>query len=135
MKHVILFSLALTIMSCSVFKKEPKTEPLDLNKIYTQVDKQPEFPGGNDALFQYLGKTITYPAAAKEAGTTGKVYVSFVIKRDGSISTVKMLRGIGNGCDEVAMEAVQNMPNWSPGEIKNQSVRTQFVLPVNFTLK
>lgn len=135
MKKLILFVLIISLMSCSIFKKEPKVELIDINKIYTEVDKQPEFPGGNEALFSYLGKTIKYPQEAKEAGVKGKVYVSFVIERDGSISSTKVLRGIGSGCDKESMRVVDAMPTWAPGEVRNQKVRTRFVLPINYSLK
>ncbi len=135
MKKLILFVLTISLMSCSIFKKEPKVESVDINKVYTVVEKQPEYPGGADAMFSYLGKTIKYPQAAKEAGVKGKVYVSFVIERNGSISNIKVLRGIGSGCDEEGIKAVKNMPNWTPGEIRNQTVRVQYVLPINFSLR
>ena len=132
MKNILSISLILLIASCNLFKKKEK---VDVNKVYTVVDVQPQFPGGEEAMFQYLGKNIKYPPKAKEAGVQGKVYVQFIVERDGSISTVKVIRGIGSGCDEVAIKAVENMPKWSPGEIKKQKVRTRFVLPISYTLR
>lgn len=135
MKKLILFTLTISLISCSIFKKEPKIEPIDPNKIYSQVDKQPEYTGGNDELFKFLSKNIKYPQMAKEAGVQGKVYVSFVVERDGSVSTAKVLRGIGSGCDKESIRVVESMPNFIPGEVRNQAVRTSFVLPINYTLR
>jgi len=104
-------------------------------EIFTIVEKMPEFPGGTKKLFGYLGKNIEYPPMAKDAGIKGKVYVTFVVDKDGSITDVKVLRGIGGGCDEEAIRVVKGMPRWSPGKQRGKSVRVQYNLPINFILK
>jgi len=104
-------------------------------EIFTIVEKMPEFPGGTEKLFRYLGKNIEYPPMAKDAGIKGKVYVTFVVDKDGSITDVKVLRGIGGGCDEEAIRVVKGMPKWSPGKQRGKSVRVQYNLPINFILK
>ena len=104
-------------------------------EIFTIVEKMPEFPGGIEALFSYLGKTLTYPAMAKDAKIQGKVYVTFVVDRDGSIANVKVLRGIGGGCDEEAVKVIKKMPKWEPGRQRGKAVRVQYNLPINFILK
>lgn len=104
-------------------------------EIFTIVEKMPEFPGGTEKLFKYLGKNIEYPPMAKDAGIKGKVYVTFVVDKDGSITDVKILRGIGGGCDEEAVRVVKSMPRWSPGKQRGKSVRVQYNLPINFILK
>lgn len=104
-------------------------------EIFTIVEKMPEFPGGTEKLFRYLGKNIEYPPMAKDAGIKGKVYVTFVVDRDGSITDVKVLRGIGGGCDEEALRVVKGMPKWTPGKQRGKSVRVQYNLPINFILK
>jgi len=78
---------------------------------------------------------IREPAMAKDAGIKGKVYVTFVVDKDGSIADVKVLRGIGGGCDEEAMRVVKGMPRWSPGKQRGKAVRVQYNLPINFILK
>jgi protein TonB len=113
---------------------EEEEEILD-EEIFTIVEKMPEFPGGTEKLFRYLGKNIEYPPMAKDAGIKGKVYVTFVIDKDGSIADVKVLRGIGGGCDEEAIRVVKGMPKWSPGKQRGKSVRVQYNLPINFILK
>ena len=98
------------------------------------VEEQPQFPGGEQARMQYLADNISYPQKAREEGIQGTVYVTFVVEKDGSIADVRILRGIGGGCDEEAMEVVENMPDWKPGKQDGEPVRTQFNMPIRFTL-
>ena len=95
----------------------------------------PSFKGGEEALFRYLGENIKYPSMAKDAGIKGIVYVNFVVMEDGSIKDVKVLRGIGGGCDEEAMRVVKNMPSWDAGKQRGKPVRVSFNLPIRFTLR
>lgn len=103
--------------------------------IFTVVESMPEFKGGMGELYVYLGNNIKYPVMAKESGIQGKVYVTFVVERDGSITDVKVLRGIGGGCDEEAIRVVASMPKWKPGKQRGKPVRVQYNLPVRFTLQ
>ncbi len=104
-------------------------------EIFQVVEDQPEFPGGEKALFTYLSKSIKYPPMAKDAGVQGVVYVTFVVEPDGNITNVKVLRGIGAGCDDEAVRVVKAMPKWKPGKQRGKSVRVQFNLPIRFTLR
>lgn len=104
-------------------------------KIFTVVENDPEFPGGMEALYKYLAENIKYPQLARENGITGKVYVTFVVERDGSIANPKILRDIGGGCGAEAIRVVKAMPKWTPGKQRGKAVRVQFNLPVNFNLK
>ncbi len=106
-----------------------------VEEIFEVVEQMPEFPGGYEKMMEYLSKNIKYPQMAKEAGVKGKVYVQFVVGSDGKITDIKTIRGIGSGCDEVAMAAVKKMPKWTPGEQRGKKVPVRFVLPVNFTLR
>lgn len=112
----------------------PEEEEIVEEEIFTIVEKMPNFPGGVDALFYYLGTNISYPDMAKDARIEGKVYITFVVDRDGSIADVKVLRGIGGGCDEEAIRVVKSMPAWDPGEQRGKKVRVQYNLPINFVL-
>jgi protein TonB len=103
--------------------------------IFTVVESMPEFKGGMAKLYTYLGNNIKYPVMAKESGIQGKVYVTFVVERDGSITDVRVLRGIGGGCDEEAIRVVAGMPGWKPGKQRGKPVRVQYNLPVRFTLQ
>ncbi len=104
-------------------------------KVFTVVEQDPEFPGGMEALLKYLAQNIKYPPLARDNGITGKVFVTFVVERDGSIANVKLLRDIGGGCGAEAIRVVKSMPKWNPGKQRGKAVRVQFNLPVNFTLK
>lgn len=104
-------------------------------EIFQVVEDQPEFPGGDKALFNYLSKSIKYPPMAKDAGVQGIVYVTFVVEPDGNITNVSVLRGIGAGCDDEAVRVVKAMPKWKPGKQRGKSVRVQFNLPIRFTLR
>lgn len=103
--------------------------------IFTVVENDPEFPGGMEALYKYLAQNIKYPQLARDNGITGKVYVTFVVERDGSIANPKVLRDIGGGCGQEAIRVVKSMPKWTPGKQRGKAVRVQFNLPVNFSLK
>jgi periplasmic protein TonB len=101
----------------------------------TIVSEMPEFPGGDVARIKFFSENIKYPIAAREIGVQGPVYFTFVVEKDGSISNIKMLRGIGAGCDEEALRVVSMMPKWKPGRQNGREVRVQFNLPISFVLK
>ena len=104
-------------------------------EIFTVVEEQPGYPGGDEARIKFLQENIKYPEEAKELGVQGKVFVTFVVEVDGSITDVKVLRGIGAGCDEEAIRVVKSMPKWVPGKQRGVPVRVQFNLPIKFTLQ
>lgn len=104
-------------------------------EVYNVVEVDPEFPGGIEALYKYLAENITYPQQAKDSGIQGRVIVTFVVEKDGSITGAEVLRGIGGGCDEEALRVVNAMPKWTPGKQLGEPVRVQFNLPVVFKLK
>ncbi len=104
-------------------------------QIFTIVEEMPAFPGGEVEMRKYLGKAIKYPQMAQDAGISGTVFLTFEVDKDGKIKDVKVLRGIGGGCDEEAMRVVKAMPQWTPGKQRGKSVRVQFTLPVKFTLR
>ena len=104
-------------------------------EVFTIVEQMPSFPGGDAKMYEYLGKNIKYPQIARETGIQGRVFVGFVVEPDGSVSNVKVLRGIGGGCDEEAMRVVKAMPKWSPGKQRGKTVRVSYTLPVVFKLQ
>lgn len=114
---------------------EAKEEPKVDNTVYEFVEKNPSFPGGEAELLAYLGGNIKYPQFAQESGIKGRVYVQFVVERDGSITEVKTVRDIGGGCGKEAERVVRSMPKWSPGEQNGRPVRVKYTLPVLFALK
>lgn len=104
-------------------------------EIFTVVESMPEFPGGAAAMMTFIAKNVKYPPMARESGIQGRVFVNFVVEPNGSVSNVKVLRGIGGGCDEEAIRVVQSMPKWTPGKQRGKAVRVSFNLPVRFTLQ
>lgn len=114
--------------------KEPvseviETKPLDVAEL------MPEFPGGMGAWKKYLAENLKYPLAAREANISGLVYVSFVVARDGSLSQVKVVRGIGGGCDEEAARVLRSAPHWKAGKQNGHAVNVRMTLPIRFTLQ
>jgi TonB family protein len=102
--------------------------------VYQVVEQMPQFPGGEYALMEHISKNIVYPVEAKEKEIQGRVFINFVIEKDGSVSNVKVLRGIGGGCDEEAVRAVSSLPKWKPGKQKGKPVRVHYQIPILFKL-
>jgi TonB family protein len=111
-----------------------EVENSDMVDVYMIVEQMPKFPGGDEALMQYVADHVKYPEEAKKAGRQGKVFVQFIVEPDGSLSNFKVLRGIGYGCDEEALRVVKSMPKWKPGMHRGKAVRVQYLVPVNFKL-
>ncbi len=109
----------------------PKEEPLII------VETMPEFPGGEQKLMEFLYSNIKYPESAKKNGYSGTAYVTYVIEKDGSLSDIRILRGVANApeCDQEAVRVIKMMPNWKPGFHRGKPVRVQFNLPIKFTLR
>lgn len=113
---------------------EEKEEEVE-EEVVIIPDVNPEFGGGEAKLYEYLQENIQYPQLARDGGITGKVYVQFVVEKDGSITNVQVKRDIGGGCGDEAKRVVKAMPKWKPGKVGGRTVRSQFVLPVNFNLR
>ena len=106
----------------------------DNDTVFQIVEQMPQFPGGEQALMEFVAKSVVYPEEAKEKNISGRVFVSFVVEKDGSVSNVKVLRGIGGGCDEEAVRVIKSMPKWQPGKMKGEPVRVSYQIPFNFKL-
>jgi protein TonB len=128
-KLILLVALAL-FCSTSVMAQ---TEVED-DAIFVVAENAPEFPGGEDSLYAYIARNIKYPETAKKEKIEGRVFVTFVIEKDGQVSSAKILRDIGGGCGEEAIRVVKSMPKWKPGTQRGNPVRFQFNLPVSFML-
>jgi len=98
------------------------------------VELMPQYPGGKDAMNEFLKENLVYPTEAKEKNISGKVIVQFVVENNGKITNVKVLHGIGGGCDEEAIRVVSSMPNWKPGKQNGKSVPVFYTLPLTFSL-
>ena len=109
-------------------------EKEDINQIFLVVEETAAPQGGMPAFYEFVGKKLKYPAQARRMGIEGKVFVEFVIERDGSITDVKAIKGIGAGCDEEAVRVLQSAPKWKPGKQRGKPVRQRMVLPIAFKL-
>jgi protein TonB len=116
--------------------EEPVKEVAEVedNQVYTFVEQNAEFPGGTEAMYKFINKNVKYPAQARRMGTEGRVFVGFVINKDGSIVDVGIVKGISAECDKEAMRVVQMMPPWKAGKQNGKAVRVKFILPINFKL-
>ena len=104
------------------------------DKVYDRVEVMPEFPGGMQGLFEYMQNNVNYPKEAKNQKIEGRVIVSFIVEKDGSISDVHPLTAVHPLLDKEAMRLVNEMPRWKPGTEKCKAVRVSFALPVSFKL-
>ncbi len=102
------------------------------NKIFTSVEQLPQFPGGFGAFGRFLQINIHYPAKAMENNTQGHVFISFVVEQDGTLSNIKVAKGLGDGCDEEALRVMNISPRWKPGMQNSRPVRVQYSVPISF---
>jgi protein TonB len=118
---------------------ETKVEVIEVEEskkeVFTIVEEMPAFPGGEAERNKFLAENIQYPQQATENGIQGTVYVSFVVDSKGNVTDVKILRGIGGGCDEEALRVVRMMPKWHPGKQNGKNVRVLFNMPIYFKLQ
>ena len=112
--------------------EKPKEEE---TKVFDVVEQMPQFPGGQGALFEYLSKQIKYPVIAEENGVQGRVIVTFVVARDGSITDVTVVKSVDPSLDKEAQRVVKGMPRWIPGKQNGSAVRVKYTVPVTFRLQ
>jgi periplasmic protein TonB len=133
--------LLFVLSAFALAAQSPEIKSVKANDTTTaHIEVMPIFPGGDDSLLVFLKRNVKYPELASDSGTQGTVFVTFVVNEDGSISGVKLLKGIvgragGHECNEEAMRVVREMPNWIPGEQEGKSVKVQYNLPITFTFK
>ncbi len=129
----ILFAVPLMLILAFVFSCN-NTVSEKSPDAFTVVEEMPVYKGGDEARIKYLNENIRYPAEARKNGIEGRVFVTFIVEKDGKISNVELLRGIGGGCDEEALRVISNMPQWEPGKQRGKPVRVQFNMPILFKL-
>ena len=105
------------------------------DKVLEKAEVMPEFPGGEQAMMKFVSENVQYPEKAKEKEISGRVLVGFIVEKDGSVNEVKIVRGIGGGCDEEAVRVVKAMPKWKPGKEKGKPVRVSYMMPFTFKLQ
>jgi TonB family protein len=123
-------SLPPPLSGGDVTQKNTKEE-----EVFVVVEEMPEFPGGVNALRQFLARTMKYPLSAQEKGIQGTVFISFVVSKDGSVSNAKVARGIDPSLDKEAVRVVESMPDWKPGKQRGMNVDVSFTIPIEFVLQ
>ena len=123
----ILFTVNTTAMA--------QNKKAAIDKVYEKAEVMPEFPGGEQAMINFVATNVTYPKEAMEKEISGRVLVGFIVEKDGSITETEVVKGIGGGCDEEAVRVVKAMPKWKPGKQKGKPVRVHFMLPIIFKLQ
>jgi len=114
--------------------QEPVKKAQKEEVIFTVVEKMPEYPGGKEAMFKFIGSNVKYPSEARKNGIHGTSYITYIVEKDGKVNDVRLLRGFDKDCDAEAMRVVKMMPNWKPGMQKGKAVRVQYNLPISFKL-
>ena len=114
---------------------QPEPPKEEETKVFDVVEVMPSFPGGQSALFEWLSKNIKYPVVAEENGVQGRVIVTFVVERNGSITDVQVVKSVDPSLDKEAVRVVKAMPHWIPGKQNGSAVRVKFTVPVTFRLQ
>jgi protein TonB len=110
-------------------------EEAEESQVFYIVEDMPEFPGGELALRKFIANAIKYPVIAQENGIQGKVYVNFVVDKDGSITNAKISRGVDSSLDKEALRVVNSLPKWKPGMQRGKPVRVSYTVPISFVLQ
>ncbi|MEQ6121675.1 energy transducer TonB [Reichenbachiella sp. MALMAid0571] len=121
-----------TVIEDIVFEEAPEEEVAD--EIFDIVEDQPTPPGGMAAFYKFVGKSMKYPNQARRMGIEGRVFVQFVVDKDGTLTEIKAVKGIGAGCDEEAVRVLKSAPKWKPGKQRGRPVKVRMILPITFKL-
>jgi len=121
-----------TVVEEVVFDEEPEEEVAE--EVFTIVEDQPAPKGGMAAFYEFVQKQLRYPNQARRMGIEGKVFVQFVVDKDGTITEVQAVKGIGAGCDEEAVRVINQSPKWTPGKQRGKAVKVRMILPITFKL-
>lgn len=123
------------IEEIAVIGRSEMNRGLDNAEIFNTVEDNPMYPGGVKELYAFINRNLKYPVEAQQANVSGKVFAQFVVRQDGSISDIKILKGMGFGCDEETVRVIAQMPKWKPGKQNGRPVNVRFTMPVAFTME
>ena len=115
--------------------KQVVTQAVEEEKPYEMVEQMPTFPGGAEALLQYIAKNLKYPTIAQENGVQGRVICQFVVAKDGSVQNVRVVRSLDPSCDKEAVRVIQSLPKWIPGKQNGKAVPVYYTVPIMFKLQ
>ena len=127
-KVLMVFLSVLLFAACNKVQSQEGAK----DEVFKEVDVMPEFPGGMEGLIAYMQEHIVYPEEAKESGLEGQVFVEFVVTAKGEVVGAEVKRGVSDPLDRVAVKAVADMPDWTPGEKDGKQVNVSMILPVSF---
>lgn len=133
MKHTSIFLLLILFILSSCGMRNPKMSESD--EIVDYPDIEAQYPGGAEAMKKYLAKNIRYPEVSMVNGEQGKVYVQFVIEKDGSLTQIEVLRGVSEAIDKETIRVISTMPKWTPAIYKRKYVRARARIPINYKLE
>jgi protein TonB len=133
----LLITVAL-FAACSLAKAQQPLSSVevqvDSNRIFLTVEKAPGFPGGQEGFIHFLIKTVRYPASGVENRIQGRVWLTFVVEKDGSLTDIKIAKGVSKDIDAEAVRVMKASPKWAPGMQNGKPVRVMYPMPVNFDL-
>ncbi len=138
-KHLLIAMVMMLMMPITTIQAETATATVSLqqkkNKVYDQPEVLPEFPGGMQKLMEYLRTSVKYPAEAQKKSIQGRVFVQFIVEKNGTISHLEISKATHPLLDNEALRVVESMPKWTPGKVKGKAVRTSMTLPISFKLQ
>ena len=131
---LLSFGFMANAMAQHFDEGEEVIEQSESDEVFYVAEKMPSFPGGQDALFDFIEKNIKYPKGAEECGIQGRVLVTFIVKKDGSLSDVRVAKSVDPSLDKEAVRIIKSMPKWNPGIHRGKYVNVKFTLPVTFRI-
>lgn len=131
MKKFLVLTIT-ALMVCMAINANTNSQIYADGKVFTSVEQMPQFPGGDAALMRYIAKHMQFPPVAQEQDIQGKVILQFVVKKDGSVGEVKVVRSLSPECDNEAKRMVRNLPKFKPGKRNGQPVNVWYTLPITF---
>ena len=132
MKKLFIIAILSLIGMTNVFAQQETTTTAE--KVFDVVDEMPSFPGGQGAMMEFLSKNIKYPVVAEENGIQGRVLVKIIVKKDGTIDSPTVVKGVDPSLNKEAIRVVKTMPKWIPGKQKGEPVNVSFTVPVTFRI-
>ncbi len=134
MKNLRCVFIGIFALVATFFAKAQEKEEIE-NQVFHIVETMPEFPGGQEALKVFIANSIKYPEKAKKEGISGKVYITFVVDKEGNSTNCKVARGVNPLLDKEALRVVSSLPKWKPGEQKGKKVKVKYTVPIAFALE
>ena len=131
MKKLFTLLLFTAAFSLAYAQQPASNNNANDDEIFSIVENEPEYPGGDEALYKFISKNIVYPKSAREKGIQGTVLVEFVVEKDGKLSNIKVIRSADPALDAEAVRVISKMPKWKPGTQRGKKVRSTFRLPIS----